>query len=71
MNRNLDGSQLSRTQLIDLAVASGHDRAKFTTDFKTAMLPHLSSALRHAMWARGELVLDTRPVERPSERRSR
>lgn len=62
MNKNPDGTALSRTQLIDLAVASGHDRSKFTIDVKTAMIVHLSRNLRFAMFARGELLLDTRPA---------
>lgn len=66
MNKNLDGTALSRTQLIDLAVASGHDRSKFTLDVKTGMIVHLSRALRFAMFSRGELLLDTRPVARPA-----
>lgn len=66
MNRNLDGTALSRTQLIDLAVASGHDRSKFTIDVKTGMIVHLSRNLRFGMFSRGELLLDTRHEDLPA-----
>lgn len=66
MNRNLDGTPLSREQLLDLALEAGMSPEKNTLDAKTSVFIDESRGLRHAMFMRGELVLDTRPVPRPS-----
>lgn len=66
MNRNLDGSELTRDQLIALALEAGFPAANVTRDVKTFVFSEASRRLRLAMFMRGELVLDTRPVDRPA-----
>lgn len=67
MNRNLDGSELTRRQLIALAVQAGFPEANITRDMKTWVFSEASRKVRLAMFMRGELVLDTRPVARPAK----
>ncbi len=62
MNRNLDGTQLTREQLIDLAIEAGMPRSKVTRDVKTWEFRNASRQLRHEMFWRGELNLNTRDV---------
>ncbi len=64
MNRNLDGTELTRAQLIDLALRSGMSPMKVSRDVKTHVFHSASRQLRWEMWCRGELVLDTRPIDR-------
>lgn len=65
MNRNLDGSPLTREQLIDLALKAGFPKANVTRDVKTWVFSEASRKLRLAMFMRGELVLDTSPLPQP------
>jgi hypothetical protein len=64
MNRNLNGTPLTRADLIALALEAGMPASKITVDAKTWVFAEASRDLRFAMWARGELVLDTRPEPR-------
>lgn len=66
MNRNLDGTLLTREQLITLALQAGMPPMKVATDTKTHVFADASRNLRFRMWCRGELLLDTRPEPRPS-----
>lgn len=65
MNRKPDGTLLERADFIALAIEAGFPAAQVTLDTKTHVFVQASRHLRHAMWARGELVLDTRPEPRP------
>lgn len=64
MNRKPDGTLLERADFIALALKAGMPASKVTIDTKTWVFADASRALRHRMWARGELVLDTRPEPR-------
>jgi hypothetical protein len=66
MNRNLQGEPLSRAELMALAIEAGMPRSKIDNETKTWEFEHASRGLRHSMWARGELILNTR-----SERQER
>ena len=66
MNRNLDGTPLSRADLIALALEAGMPASKVSIDTKTWVFTEASRELRFRLWARGELLLDTRPVARPT-----
>jgi hypothetical protein len=69
VNRNLDGSSLTRGQLIEIAVHAGHDReavmARIAGHGDIVALSHLHDMTRqerYEMFWRGELTLDSRPV---------
>lgn len=59
MNKNLDGTDLSREQLMELALRAGMSPEKCTRDVKTWVFRFESRHLRHEMFMRGELLLDT------------
>ena len=71
MNRNLQGVELSREELKALSFSKrvdgtvGMTPEQFATEMKTSVLWEASRQVRFEMFWRGELVLDTRPTERP------
>ena len=60
MNKNLDGTDLTREKLRTFALEAGMSPEKDTRDTKTGVFHHESRTVRYARWMRGELVLDTR-----------
>lgn len=68
MNRKPDGTPLERADFIALALEAGFPPANVMRDTKTHVFIDASRVLRHRMWARGQLVLDTRPIPQPPVR---
>lgn len=54
-----DGSHLTRNEFIEIARGVG---CRITSDTKTGFITSMRPVIRelHAMWHRGELILDTR-----------
>lgn len=61
MNRHLDGTELTRSDLMALALEAGMPALQATSNTKTWVFVEESRDLRWKMWCRGELLLDTRP----------
>lgn len=74
MHRKLDGTMPTREDLIEWSVAGGFPAEHVTRDVKTSTFATKSRLVRHEMWMRGELVLDTsepfvaEPVSRELDR---
>jgi len=73
MNRNLQGVELNREELKALCFVKCKDGTvgmtpeQFLTEMKNSALWEASRKARFEAFWRGELVLDTRPSERPAK----
>lgn len=67
MRCHLDGTELTRDDLVALAVKAGFPESSVTRQVKTWVFAHESRKLRFDMWCRGELLLTSglRPEARP------
>jgi hypothetical protein len=71
MNRNLAGERLTRRELIEIAVEHGlagsAEELADGHEVPTWKIHNMTRKVRHRMWARGELILDTRTAANSAE----
>lgn len=71
--RHLDGRPLTVDELLDIAAEAGLDVIGLrhacgelhNENASRSLVSFATRAAQHDLWARGELLLDTRPVSRP------